>query len=373
MRVMMTADAVGGVWTYALDLVRALPDVEFTVATMGRRPSPDQITNLPANLTLHIGDYRLEWEENPWDDVWTAGDWLLALEDDVRPDVVHLNGFVHAALPFRAPVLSVFHSDVLSWWQAVKGVAAPAEWDRYRDEVRRGLQAAGLVAAPTRAMIDEAERLYGPFQRTATLPNGRDGIVPGSKEPFVFAAGRMWDEAKNVAALDSLQVAWPVRIAGEGSPLGRLPSAEVQDLMVRASIYALPARYEPFGLSVLEAALAGCALVLGDIPTLRENWDDRALFVEPDDHEGLQMAVTSLIEDPNLRTSLGARARTRGLEFSLERFGQGYREIYGRLGRDGESAQRERRFAEGRTTSPPPQRASSGLHRLSVSLPGERR
>ncbi len=33
----------------------------------------------------------------------------------------------------------------------------------------------------------------------------------------------------------------------------------------------LPARYEPFGLSVLEAALSGCALVLGDIPSLRES------------------------------------------------------------------------------------------------------
>ena len=106
MRVLMTADAVGGVWTYALDLVRALPDVEFVVATMGRRPSADQIADLPANLTLRVGDYRLEWEEKPWDDVRAAGDWLLDLEAASRPDVVHLNGFVHAALPFRAPVLS---------------------------------------------------------------------------------------------------------------------------------------------------------------------------------------------------------------------------------------------------------------------------
>ena len=96
----MTADAVGGVWTYALDLVRALPEVEFTVATMGRRPSADQTADLPPNLTLCVGDFRLEWEEEPWEDVRRAGDWLLDLERGTRPDVVHLNGLRPRRAPF---------------------------------------------------------------------------------------------------------------------------------------------------------------------------------------------------------------------------------------------------------------------------------
>ena len=327
----MTADAVGGVWTYALDLVRALPEVEFVVSTMGRRPSADQVLDLPPNMTLRFGEFRLEWEEEPWDDVRAAGDWLLALEREFEPVVVHLNGFVHAALPFRAPTLSVFHSDVLSWWRAVKGEDAPAMWDRYAASVGEGLRAADLVAAPTRAMLDEASRLYGPLSRTAVLPNGRDGFAPTAKEPFVFAAGRMWDEAKSVAALSTLDVAWPLRVAGEGSPLGRLPANEVRDLMARAAIYALPARYEPFGLSVLEAALSGCALVLGDIPSLRENWEGCAIFVAPDDRASLQYAVAGLIDDAGKRARLGAAARARGLELSLERFAEGYREAYASL------------------------------------------
>ena len=65
---------------------------------------------------------------------------------------------------------------------------------------------------------------------------------------------------------------------------GRLTPPQMARVVSRApSIYALPARYEPFGLSVLEAALSGCALVLGDIPSLREIWDGAALFVDPDD------------------------------------------------------------------------------------------
>ena len=98
--------------------------------------------------------------------------------------------------------------------------------------------------------------------------------------------------------------------------------------MARASIYALPARYEPFGLSVLEAALSGCALVLGDIPSLRENWEERALFVSPDDHVALQYAIASLIDDFEMRVRLGAAARVRGLELGLERFAEGYRRVY---------------------------------------------
>jgi hypothetical protein len=41
MKVLMTADAVGGVWTYALELSGALArhDIEVVLATMG--PLPD--------------------------------------------------------------------------------------------------------------------------------------------------------------------------------------------------------------------------------------------------------------------------------------------------------------------------------------------
>ncbi len=57
-----------------------------------------------------------------------------------------------------------------------------------------------------------------------------------------------------------------------GEAVGRLGPEEMREQYARAAIFAHPARYEPFGLSVLEAALSGCALVLGDISSLRELW-----------------------------------------------------------------------------------------------------
>lgn len=82
-----------------------------------------------------------------------------------------------------------------------------------------------------------------------------------------------------------------------------------------AAIYALPARYEPFGLSALEAGLSGCALVLGDIPSLREIWGDAALFVPPDD-AALHAVLMELIGDAAQREQLGWRARA--LQFSAQ-------------------------------------------------------
>jgi glycosyltransferase involved in cell wall biosynthesis len=101
--------------------------------------------------------------------------------------------------------------------------------------------------------------------------------------------------------------------------------------MAEASIYALPARYEPFGLSVLEAALSGCALVLGDIPSLREIWGPAALYVPPDDHAALRTALRRLIDDPAERTGLGAAARSRGLHFSTPRMTEAYLAAYAML------------------------------------------
>ena len=40
--VLMTADAVGGVWHYALALCAALPEIRFVLAVMGPMPSAAQ-------------------------------------------------------------------------------------------------------------------------------------------------------------------------------------------------------------------------------------------------------------------------------------------------------------------------------------------
>jgi glycosyltransferase involved in cell wall biosynthesis len=350
--VLLTADTVGGVWTYAIELAGQLATqgVRVHLATMGAPPRPHQRREAAAieGLVLHESGWRLEWMPDPWDDVDRAGAWLLALERELGPDLVHLNQFAFGALPFRAPTLLVAHSCVLSWWQAVHGAPAPAAWSTYRARVAAGLAGAGGVAAPTRAMLDTLAPNYGVARAGRVLPNGRraDLFPPAAKQPVVLAAGRFWDAAKNLAALDTVAPAlpWPVRVAGscagpDGSlhrplavqALGELATTDLARALSTAAIYALPARYEPFGLSVLEAGLAGCALVLGDIASLREVWGGAALFVDPADPQALQVALTRLIAAPAERERLAAAARARALQFSAERMGRATLAAYAAL------------------------------------------
>lgn len=339
----MAADAVGGVWTYALDLARELAksDVEVALAVLGPAPAEEQRAQAAAieNVCLYECPGRLEWMPEPWKDVRKSGRWLLSLEEAFRPDVVHLNGFGHAALPWRAPKIVVFHSCVQSWWRAVKNEPPPGEWDRYYREVAAGLRAADAVVAPTDAMLATARSLYGELPHARTIPNGRDltRFQPRVKEPFVFCAGRLWDEAKNLSGLEqvSKSLPWPVKVAGSGPSdrtqvegLGRLTESQMSRVLGAASIYALPAKYEPFGLSVLEAAQSGCALVLGDIASLRENWAGAALFVPPHEEAALASALRSLIADESARLKLGSLARRRAAEFDIRGSAARYLETY---------------------------------------------
>jgi glycosyltransferase involved in cell wall biosynthesis len=345
----MTADAVGGVWTFALDLARELArfEVRVSLAIMGPPPSAVQRAEAASAgvAALREAGFKLEWMDDPWSDVEAAGRWLLDLEADLAPDVVHLNGYCHAALPWRSPTVVTGHSCVLSWWAAVHGTEAPEAWSQYASEVKRGLAAAAIVTAPSADMLASLDRYYGPLPRARVIPNGRPvrAHSGGAKEPFVFTAGRLWDPAKNLdlvcAAAPAL--AWPVYVAGDTRGpggeiarragvhiLGRLDSTELLAWMSRASIYASPARYEPFGLSVLEAASCGCALVLGDRPSLREIWADAALYVDPDDVGMLETTMGLLIDRRQLRELMASRAAARALELTPSRMAAAYHDTY---------------------------------------------
>jgi glycogen synthase len=350
-RVLMTADTVGGVWTFCLDLMTALGDqgVRFALATMGRRLDTTQreaLDHLP-HVELLESEYKLEWMAAPWRDVDAAGEWLLEIAEDFQPDVIHLNGYCHGNLPWQKPVLITAHSCVYSWFAAVKKTApAPAQWSEYRERVHQGLAGASLVTAPTRAMLAELQRHYpGSYQAAQPIHNGRSRVLfqPGPKQPYILSAGRLWDDAKNIRTLEAAapQTQWPIRIAGEDQhpdggapvfnglhPLGFLSPRQFARELSHAAIYALPARYEPFGLSALEAAMSGCALVLSDIPTLRELWQDAAIFVPPDEPDAWSETFGRLARDSSLRHSLGERALKRSCDFSSRRTAEAYLRAY---------------------------------------------
>jgi glycosyltransferase involved in cell wall biosynthesis len=351
MKILMTADGLGGVWNYALELARGLQPYGCFVhlVVFGGKLSNVQRVELSLceNVCCTESDLRLEWMDDPWEDQQVAADLILEIANEVKPDVIHFNGYALASrADWRIPVIIGAHSCVLSWWNAVKRQPAPSRFGHYRNEVAAGLAAADAVVAPTQALLSVIEEIYQVDFHGLVIRNGVD------PKPFrachkvgqIFSVGRVWDEAKNIALLDSIapEVAWPILIAGEAaSPisdcrssfshvrvLGKLSHWAVCEEMSRTAIYAAPAWYEPFGLAVLEAALSRCALILADIPTFRELWQDAAMLVEPSDARCWKATLSKVLEDGPARRALAEAARKRALALNRELMSSAYYHLY---------------------------------------------
>jgi glycosyltransferase involved in cell wall biosynthesis len=352
LRILMTADAVGGVWFYASELARALcaGGHQVLLVILGPEPAPNLLSRLLhlRNLQLKITNLQLEWLDPQGTDIVRAQRSLLRLAEEFHPDLVHLNSFREANFDWPAPVLVVAHSCVQTWWHACRG-CFPDEWrwNRYAENVAAGLCAADVWVAPTASFAAQITATYQPARPSTVIRNGVTvrRTKTRTKQPFILAAGRVWDEAKNLIALTTVasELSWPVRIAGpRQSPdgtstsiaaenvtyLGEISRDDLLEEMSRAAVFAAPALYEPFGLTVLEAAAHGCALVLSDLSGFRELWGDAALFVNPKHPTELKDAVRTVCGDEELRTRLQNAARARASLHSLPAMVMAYRQLY---------------------------------------------
>lgn len=348
-RVLMTSDTIGGVWTYVIELTKQLKkyNIEVILATMG--PSPNQfqykqLSNL-SNVELFESNFKLEWMDDPWNDIEKSAEWLLNLESLTTPDIIHLNGYCHAAYQWKAPVLVVAHSCVCSWFDHVKKCSIPQSWKFYVSNVRYGLQQADLVVTPSKSTLQDLYKHYGEFAPSLVIYNGIDSHYTQNilKEPFIFTAGRLWDEAKNINAIASISQAlyWPVFAAGDPKTniyeteklhiIGNKPHNEILEWMKRSTIFCLPALYEPFGLTALEAASCGCVLVLSNIDSFKEIWADTALYIEPNNHLELLHLLNQLIENPDIQKKYASRSIERSKEFTSNKCALMYLQLYNRL------------------------------------------
>nr|AQQ74885.1 hypothetical protein [uncultured bacterium] len=360
MKILLTTDAVGEAWHCSVELLRAINlAAEFpvfaTLATFGTPLSTDQmkvIEKLP-NVEVVFGDYLPEWMTEAWRDVDEAGEWLSELAKSMQPDVVHLNGYSLAIHQFGAPVIVAAHWCVWTWWRAVHKCDPPPQWNEHRQRVRNGLLAAEAVVAPSQAMLDALERAHDLHadprwlakpRKAIAIACAKDGYRTGPKHPFIFTAGQLWDDATNLAALDEAagELSWRVYAAGSyHAPgqdslvlpkhiklTGELPRIHLQQWLADADIFAAPFKYDPFGAAILEAAMSGCALVLGDIPSLREHWNGAAEFVDPDNPREIRDTLQNLIRTPAQRRRLANAALERALAFSPLRMARAYLKLY---------------------------------------------
>ncbi len=367
MHILVTADTVGGVWTYTQELVGGLlaRGHRITLVSLGALPKRSEELRLRSleRLDYYPTAYRLEWMQDCERDVAESSSFLQSLIADVRPDVLHLNQYCYGSVDARVPRLMVAHSDVLSWWNAVHGTVPPqSSWSRwYEDTVNRGLRGADVVVAPSQWMMDALAHHYDVPARRAVIYNGRSASrfdAPRRKANCAISVGRVWDRGKQTGLLLSCRSAVPVRIVGPleapaaGSAAGPAVApaesvevcgvrdeSELRILYAESGTYIATSCYEPFGLAPLEAALSRCALVANDLPIFHELWGDAALFFRRNDMHALETVLQQLAEDPELRSEYGERAYHRARErFDAARMVTEYERLYQKLADPGAQA-----------------------------------
>jgi glycosyltransferase involved in cell wall biosynthesis len=365
-RVMLTADAVGGVWRQCMELAGGLTarGVRVLLATMGPHPRREQREEASAldGCELAVTDLPLDWTADCAETLHEASRRLAALAALWGADSIQLHApamvggarwqqealtrraDAHRPLPrsgrgegdagWPAPVVAMAHSCVGTWWDAVRGGALPPDLAWRAEMTRVGLLNADVVVAPSQSFADELVAFYRLKRPVHVIPNGAQPIgMPRTPSPHALTAGRLWDEGKNVATLNeaaalsgvTVRAAGPVRgpngvsiAARHLTLLGNLGAMALAREYARAAVFVSVAQYEPFGLAVLEAAQAGCALLLADIPVFRELWSGAALFVDPSDPAGIAMALRGLIADPASCECRGELARRRALRFTAD-------------------------------------------------------
>ena len=360
MRILMTTDTVGGVWTYTRELVLGLlearEDVQILLVTLGGDASAEQTEWLRATagryrkrFAFETTNLPLEWQRENAKAYVYAEPLLRRLAKQFVPDVFHGNQFCFGAVPVPCPKVIVAHSDVLGWARAVRGPGGlePSAWlENYRSLVTAGLAGAASVVAPTAWMLNDLRVSYGTVPQGSVIANGRTVESPRmAKKLQAVTAGRVWDAAKGMAVLEDCMSPMPMLIAGETVSddasydarrlrrrvlLGRLTEARLIDLFAESAVYLATSVYEPFGLSAVEAAQCGCAVVARDLHSQREVWGDDAVYFS--DAGSLCAALERLATKGDRLQEMQSRAavRARG-QYSRGRMTAEYLRLYDEL------------------------------------------
>jgi glycosyltransferase involved in cell wall biosynthesis len=354
MRVLLTTDTVGGVWTFTKELTQQLVSQGHRVAlvSFGRAASATQGAWVDEMAAAHSESFffqgcaaPLEWmQENGV--AWEEGAELLTkVAEKFRADLLHSNQFCWGALPLDVPKVITAHSDVRSWAAACRGKElGSSPWlERYDALVQRGIFGTDALVASTGWMRDALHRHWEVVAPFHVIANGRTlaDHAPGpERELRAVSAGRLWDEGKGLDVLNEVVSPMPIVLAGESTfegrqfrpsvtALGTLSESSLLEVFSASSIYLATSRYEPFGLAPLEAALCGCAIVARELPSFREVWGEAALYFR--DASGLQEILTELAANPKKLREKRAAAMKRAGCFGAERMAEDYAALYREL------------------------------------------
>jgi alpha-1,3-rhamnosyl/mannosyltransferase len=92
-----------------------------------------------------------------------------------------------------------------------------------------------------------------------------------------------------------------------------------EELLSRATIFALPSLYEGFGMQILDALQHGIPVLTSDRGSLPEVTGDAAVLVDPENVTSIAVGLRKLLEDSHLRDRLRRNGPLRAANFSWKK------------------------------------------------------
>jgi glycosyltransferase involved in cell wall biosynthesis len=221
---------------------------------------------------------------------------VIAVSESTRQDVISF-----LAVPPEKVV--VVHNGVTDEF-----CEAPA--GQAREHARRaGLPESYILFLGTLEPRKNLVRLLEAYARLRQMRDPRQGDAP----PLMIAGGKGWYYQAVMERVEALGLANHVIFPGF------IPSEELPWLYRAASLFVYPSLFEGFGLPVLEAMACGAPVITSTVSSLPEVAGDAALLVDPEDAEGLALAMQRVLDEPGLAEGLREAGRARAAGFSWDR------------------------------------------------------
>ena len=372
------ATDTGGQVTYVLELSKALSELGVSVDIYTRRfgdaPEIAPVNKNVRVIRIRCGGREFVRKEDlfPHLDEFTRNTAAYITEHDLRYDLVHSHywdaGYVGMNLCERLGLPFIFTAHSLGAWKKEQMGGDPEEMERlfrFSQRIHWENEIFRRATAQTVTTLDGKEaykRLYGfeiadlvvippgvdvrrfrpepaaPVPRVAAwgrfvfalsridsnkgldyLIRGFGRVRHGSDASLVIGGGsrdpkRHEIEVKNtlVGLVDALSLRDRVTFTGY------IPDEDLAAYYRSASVFVLPSKYEPFGMTVLEAMACGTPVVATRHGGLRHVLTHRkdSLLVDPSSPEEISAAILDVLND----ASLAQRLREAGLKLVQDRF-----------------------------------------------------
>jgi glycosyltransferase involved in cell wall biosynthesis len=162
----------------------------------------------------------------------------------------------------------------------------------------------------------------------------RRGCVSATK----FVAGEGWQNEQEAMLLEEVSGNAPLLTESNRTRLKRricrfryMRPSNLVTLIRGARAVVFPRLYEGFGLPVLEAMVLGTPVVTSRESSLPEIAGQAALLVDPYNADDIARAITTIVNDADLRAELSRRGRAQADNFSVDRYRERVQSLYAAL------------------------------------------